>query len=579
MYLKKTLRGFLFLTLLAFFCAGNPVFAAMTWTAQTSGTSNTLNGVYFVDANTGWAVGNGGTIRTTSNGGSAWSSQTSGISSTLTSVSFISASKGWIAGNSGRIRVTTNGGTTWTAQTSGTSNTLNSIKFIDANTGWAVGNSGTILATSNGGANWSAQTSGNANDVTGISAIDSSHAWVVLGSGAILATTDGGTNWVTQVSDTGNPLTGVSFVDVNHGWAVGTDGSSVAEVLVTTNGGTTWTQQVSNAAAGDVFNGVSFVNATTGWAVGYNSGSTSGLIFATTDGGTTWTQQVFSTNASLNGVFFFSANTGWIVGGGGVIINGLNPVTPPVTSTGGSDKKIPPPAPRLTVIKKVINDNGGKAAPSDFSISVKIYGNNIAGSPASGQATGRMYALDDTGTFTVREDAFPGYAATFSGDCDSAGKISLDYGDVKTCVITDDDLPPPQPPLANLPPAPSFSSPEASTTQSLPGSFAAPQAISDIFDMNLDIGDRNDDVMLLQQLLAQDKDVYPEGFTTGYYGSFTQKAVAAFQKKYGIPQVGRVGPVTRAKLQEVFGTAFEQKLQAQIDSLQRQIRELLNKSR
>jgi hypothetical protein len=38
------------------------VFAAGTWGAQTSGTSNDLAGVCFVDANHGWAVGQGGRI-------------------------------------------------------------------------------------------------------------------------------------------------------------------------------------------------------------------------------------------------------------------------------------------------------------------------------------------------------------------------------------------------------------------------------------------------------------------------------------------------------------------------------------
>ncbi|MDP3999506.1 MAG: peptidoglycan-binding domain-containing protein, partial [bacterium] len=33
----------------------------------------------------------------------------------------------------------------------------------------------------------------------------------------------------------------------------------------------------------------------------------------------------------------------------------------------------------------------------------------------------------------------------------------------------------------------------------------------------------------------------------------TERAVRAFQTKYGVSPVGRVGPATRAKLQEVFG--------------------------
>ena len=39
------------------------------WTAQTSGTTNWLSSVYFTDANTGYAVGAGGTILKTTDGG------------------------------------------------------------------------------------------------------------------------------------------------------------------------------------------------------------------------------------------------------------------------------------------------------------------------------------------------------------------------------------------------------------------------------------------------------------------------------------------------------------------------------
>ncbi|MBI2474417.1 MAG: fibronectin type III domain-containing protein [Candidatus Taylorbacteria bacterium] len=60
------------------------------------------------------------------------------------------------------------------------------------------------------------------------------------------------------------------------------------------------------------------------------------------------------------------------------------------------------------------------------------------------------------------------------------------------------------------------------------------------------------DVTVLQQLLASDKEIYPEGAVTGFFGSFTEKAVKRFQKKHNIAQVGQVGPMTLAKLQLVF---------------------------
>jgi len=44
----------------------------LTWTDQISPTAQTLNGVWFVSATTGWAVGDGGTVIRTTNGGATW---------------------------------------------------------------------------------------------------------------------------------------------------------------------------------------------------------------------------------------------------------------------------------------------------------------------------------------------------------------------------------------------------------------------------------------------------------------------------------------------------------------------------
>lgn len=83
-------------------------------------------------------------------------------------------------------------------------------------------------------------------------------------------------------------------------------------------------------------------------------------------------------------------------------------------------------------------------------------------------------------------------------------------------------------------------------------SSAVGTAIS-LITKNLALGDRNDEVKALQQLLAKDATVYPEGLASGFFGPATQRAVKRFQKKYGIAQLGNVGPQTRAKLNEIFG--------------------------
>ncbi|MCH7879201.1 MAG: hypothetical protein IH914_07805 [candidate division Zixibacteria bacterium] len=114
-------------------------------------TGEFLFGVSFSDANTGTAVGTGGAILRTTDGGANWVSQTSGTTEWLRGVSFSDANAGTAVGLAGTILRTTDGGANWVSQTSGTSQNLLGVSFSDANTGTAVGDLGTILRTTDGG--------------------------------------------------------------------------------------------------------------------------------------------------------------------------------------------------------------------------------------------------------------------------------------------------------------------------------------------------------------------------------------------------------------------------------------------
>ena len=123
----------------------------LTWTSQSSGTTDWLNGVSFTDENNGTAVGSSGTILRTTNGGANWTSQSSGTYILLFGVSFTDENNGTAVGGGGIILRTTNGGTDWTSQSSGAFKILCGVSFTDANNGTAVGENGTILRTTNGG--------------------------------------------------------------------------------------------------------------------------------------------------------------------------------------------------------------------------------------------------------------------------------------------------------------------------------------------------------------------------------------------------------------------------------------------
>ncbi len=74
-----------------------------------------------------------------------------------------------------------------------------------------------------------------------------------------------------------------------------------------------------------------------------------------------------------------------------------------------------------------------------------------------------------------------------------------------------------------------------------------------VFNRDLKFGLRSASVRDLQTVLSTMPDIYPEGQITGYFGPLTLAAVKRFQTKYGIPATGFVGPLTRAKLNQLFG--------------------------
>ncbi len=91
--------------------------------------------------------------------------------------------------------------------------------------------------------------------------------------------------------------------------------------------------------------------------------------------------------------------------------------------------------PKLVVVKHVINDNTGSKNASNFTMNVT----GPSASPTSfpGSETGTTVMLN-AGSYSADETNDPGYQKSLSADC--SGTISV--GQVKTCTITNDDIPP-----------------------------------------------------------------------------------------------------------------------------------------
>ena len=65
---------------------------------------------------------------------------------------------------------------------------------------------------------------------------------------------------------------------------------------------------------------------------------------------------------------------------------------------------------------------------------------------------------------------------------------------------------------------------------------------------------QDNEVKSFSTSLGPRQDYLSEGLATGYYGPATRRAIIRFQKKYGIEPVGFVGPLTKKKLNEIYGT-------------------------
>jgi photosystem II stability/assembly factor-like uncharacterized protein len=79
----------------------------------------------------------------------------------LYSVAFATPQSGWTVGDSGTILHTEDGGATWKDQISATQDyRLHSVAFVTPQLGWSVGDHGTIMRTEDAGAHWKLQNSG-----------------------------------------------------------------------------------------------------------------------------------------------------------------------------------------------------------------------------------------------------------------------------------------------------------------------------------------------------------------------------------------------------------------------------------
>ena len=305
--------------------------AGISWTPQNSGTTSSLLGVHFTDVDTGYVVGVGGSVLKTTDGGVNWN-LLPGASISLSSVFFTSASIGYAVGSNGNSAIiikTINGGVTWTAQLTTPVTNFNSVYFCNDSTGYVVGNGGRIFKTTNGGATWTQQTSGFTTSFFTVYFTDENHGYVG-DYGRILRTSDGGATWTYLTIFQSYELYGIYFTDSNTGYAVGRSG----KILKTTNAGVSWS--FLNSGTNINLRSVYFTDLNNGYAVGE-----SGIMLKTTDAGITWNSFTpISYFEKLNDASFPSSCTGYAVGDFGKILKTVNGGTNWIEQNSGINKNL-----------------------------------------------------------------------------------------------------------------------------------------------------------------------------------------------------------------------------------------------
>ncbi len=244
-----------------------------TFEVQTTPLGKSLEAIYMIDENEGYAGGASGFIYRTIDGGDNWIFHGT-ISSTLTDIDFATPTQGYCSGFSGavfsitpegvtnlnsglasnlgavgspsvnKVWVTGTGnisfydGVNWIFQ-SGPVGSYNALCFINDNEGWVVGDAGLIGGTNDGGNAWKSLAPLNSESLFGVHSPNGVDVWTVGAQGTILHSPNGDDFWWNSSEDQGMNvawniegagltdalLRSVIFPNTANGYAVGNNGT------------------------------------------------------------------------------------------------------------------------------------------------------------------------------------------------------------------------------------------------------------------------------------------------------------------------------------------------------------------
>jgi photosystem II stability/assembly factor-like uncharacterized protein len=271
------------------------------WHLEKCPTKNNLNAISLIDENSGWIVGEEGTILFKSDG--IWKDYKKSTNQDLNSIVMIDNKNGWAVGDKGTI-VRYNGNY-WELYNSPTNKNLLSVSFKDSDNGIAVGEFGTVLIFKNG--DWILLENGIRGNFCS-AFYDMNDAWIGGGLECVnVPIVKMGINEKTDTKtfDTYAFIKSIFLLNRNDGWAVGSPST------ILHYDGERW-GKVSIDYNYSSLNSVFFSKENNGISVGH-AGTV--LIY---EGGA-WIKESSLINQNLKGCTM-SGNTYYAVGDSGTII-------------------------------------------------------------------------------------------------------------------------------------------------------------------------------------------------------------------------------------------------------------------
>ncbi len=309
------------------------IYCQQGWILQNTNTNKNINQLFFVNLNTGFAVGNESLLLKTVNSGQYWTQINNQIPGNLRVIKFFDINNGVIFSDSFIYR-TTNSGNSWSLVMSNVH--MVDCSLVDENTLYASLSSpggSCITHTTDKGSGWSL--------IYPLGPIALKISFINPSTGFGICFLNNPPNERYDLYKTNDELhwNFINSFSSQSGYGfsgslyfVSADTGFYSLKNETGNHFYRYINGVYNQSNIDHFqNGIFFINGKTGWAV-----CDSGIVCKTTNGGINWSSGFTPANVTLNSIQFLNNLTGWACGANGVIMKttdgGLTSINQDITN-------------------------------------------------------------------------------------------------------------------------------------------------------------------------------------------------------------------------------------------------------